>query len=380
MTPMEQVPGARSNGRHRRRVTISDVAREVGITKGTVSRALNGYDDIAYDTRLRVTRAAERLGYRPLSHAQAIRTGRTRALGLVLQIDSNDSARPFLAEFIAGVTQAASAHNWSVSIAAEASEDAVVAAMTRLTDEQKADGFILPRTRRNDLRVDMLRSEGIPFVMFGRTGDNTACAWHDIDGEAAMQAATQRLAALGHTRIAHIPGGSDFTYSHLRIAGYKAGLHEAGLPVDPALIGPEATTRRAGCAAAHALLNLEQPPTAIVCATDRAALGVYRAAEQRGLSIGRELSVIAYDGIPESAFATPGLTTFAVDSHASGARLANLLIERIRGAAPEDLRELAPAMLVERGSDRAPTLTSDALARHLSDQTELQNVQWEDRE
>ena len=364
----------------RRRVTIDDVASQLGVTKSTVSRALNGYPDIAEGTRLRIARAAERMGYRPLSHAQAIRTGRTRSLGLVLQIDSEDSARPFLAEFVAGLTQAASDENWTVTIAAEATEGKVRETLSRLVEERKADGFILPRTLAHDARIETLRAQDVPVGMFGRTQETDGCAWYDIKGEDAMRAATTRLASQGHTRIAHIPGGARYNYALLRIEGYKAGLEASGLPFDEALIGPEAMTPRAGAAATLAVLRQPEPPTAIVCAVDRAALGVYRAAQSLDLQIGRELSVIAYDGIPEGAYADPGLTTFAVNSRQAGERLARLLIARIRGTAPEELRELAPATLVERGSDRPPTLTPRALAAHLIDPLSNVAAQWEDFE
>lgn len=361
----------------RGRVTIADVARDLGVTKSTVSRALNGYTDISEATRLKVARAAERLGYRPLAHAQAIRTGRVRSLGLVLQIDNEDSARPFLADFIAGLTQAASAENWSVTIATAPTETEVSTTLSRLVDERKADGFILPRTLLDDARVDTLRALDVPFVMFGRTSNPRDCAWYDIKGEDAMQHATARLAALGHSRIAHVPGGPAYTYSRLRTEGYKRGLAQAGLPFDPDLIGAPATTRRAGFETTKELLSLPNPPTAIVFAIDRAALGAYRTADACGLKIGRDLSVISYDGIPEGAYADPGLTTFAVDSRLAGERLAQILIARIRGVAPENLRELAQATLVERGSDKPPQLTSTELAQQIK--TTLQcDVQWEE--
>ncbi len=355
----------------RTRVTIADVAAHLGVTKSTVSRALNGYPDIAEATRLRISRAAERLGYRPLSHAQAIRTGRVRSLGLVLQIDDEDSARPFLANFIAGVTQAASDENWTITIATAESEKGVRETLSRLVDEHKADGFILPRTLLHDKRVEILRAQNVPFIMFGRTADPTGCAWYDIKGEDAMRAATTRLASFGHTRIAHVPGGEEYTYSRLRIGGYREGLEAAGIAFDPALIGPPALTRQAGDRATRALLALPEPPTAITFAVDRAALGAYRAAQALNIRIGADVSVIAYDGVPEGAYADPGLTTFAVNSRQAGERLATLLIKRIRGAAPEELRELAPATLIERGSDRPPRLTPAALARHLKTQTNI---------
>ncbi len=124
----------------RKRVTISQLADALGLTKGTVSRALNGYPDISDGTRQRVERQAERMGYRPLGQAQGIRTGRTRSLGLVLQMNVHDAQRPFLADFIAGISQTAAEENWSLSVATAGSKPEMLDAMERLIDERKADG------------------------------------------------------------------------------------------------------------------------------------------------------------------------------------------------------------------------------------------------
>ncbi|MEL7416496.1 MAG: LacI family DNA-binding transcriptional regulator, partial [Pseudomonadota bacterium] len=128
------------------RVTISDVADALGVTKSTVSRALNGYPDISERMRRRVKTAVAELGYRPLAQAQAIRTGRARALGLVLQIDEHDGHRPFLTDFLAGVSEAASAAMWSLTVSTARSTEDTQDTLGRLVEERKADGFILPRT------------------------------------------------------------------------------------------------------------------------------------------------------------------------------------------------------------------------------------------
>lgn len=344
------------------RVRIGDVAAALGLTKGTVSRALNGYPDIAQSTQLRVKRAAETMGYRPLAHAQAIRTGRVRAMGLIVEIGEYDSHRPFLAEFLAGVTRGAGAENWTLTVATSVSPEDTQTTLARLVDEHKADGFILPRTRLDDPRVNLLRAQGIPFILYGRTRDATGCAWFDIVGEDAMRDAVLRLAGQGHRRIAFVNGGSEYNFAMVRYQGYLKGLQEAGLPADPALMATDAVTTDDGQAAAERLLQLDRPPTAFVYATDKAALGVYRAAQNLGLRIGLDISVIAYDGLPEGAFAQPPLTTYSVDTAHAGERLATMLIERIRGAAPEDLRELAPAHLIARGSDGPPAQSSEKLA------------------
>ncbi|MCK0168102.1 substrate-binding domain-containing protein [Jannaschia sp. S6380] len=332
-----------------RRVRIADVAAEIGITKGTVSRALNGHPDIADGTRARVRRVAQRMGYVPLGTAQAIRTGRCRAIGLVLETEEHDAHRPFLTDFLAGLSQGAAAEAWTLTVAT-APLGASLDTYRRLLDERKVDGFVLPRTRRDDPRVAMLRAVDTPFVLFGGHGDPDGCAWFDVDGAAAMRAAAILLARRGHRRIAYVGGHPDYTYSALREEGLRDGMRSAGLDLPEAMIRRGALDRADGAAAAGSLLDAATPPTALVYALDRAALGAWRAARDRGLVIGRDLAVLGYDGDPEGLHAEPPLATWAVDWHRAGARLADLLIRRVRGEPPETLRETMPATFLDRGS------------------------------
>ncbi len=338
-----------------RRATIQDLARAVGVSKGTVSRALNGYADISPETRERVADAARRLDYAPLAYAQAIRTGQSRALGLVLQMEQHDAQRPFLAEFLRGISRAASARNWTLTLATAEGEADGLETYKRLIRERKADGFILPRTQRRDPRVELLRAEGCPFVLFGRTDDPDGCAWFDIRGGRAMQDAVARLHAMGHRRIAFI-GGADETYFYAskRLDGYRAGLADTGLPVDEALILRGRMSVADGAAALDALVAGDLGATAVICATDALAIGAVRAARARGLTVGRDLSVIGYDGSREGQTLDPPLTTYAVDQTNAGGRLAELLIARIGGAAPETLRETADAVLCAGGTIGPP--------------------------
>lgn len=356
-------PAASAAGR---RVTINDLAGALGVTKSTVSRALNGYADISPATRARVQRQAEIMGYRPLSHAQAIRTGRTRSLGLALQTDEPGALRAFLSDFLAGLTRQASAENWTLTVATAETEPDLLTTITRLVEEQKADGFILPRTLSDDPRVTLLRDREVPFVLFGRTEDDAGCAWFDIEGEAAIRDAVLRLARMGHARIAFVNGGPRYHFSRLRADGYLQGLAQADLCDAPVLRADVAMSAAEGAAATRRLLALSQPPTAIIFATDVAALGAYTVAADLGLRIGSDLSTISYDGLPEGQFAVPRLTTFSVDSRRAGERLAALLIRRIRGTDPEHLRELQPARLIEGLSDGPPALTPTELAAHVA--------------
>lgn len=337
-------------GRRRNRVTIADMADALGLTKSTVSRAMNGYPDISQATQLRVKRMAEKMSYQPLSHAQAIKTGRTRSIGLVLQLSDHDAQRPFLAEFLAGVSAGVHAEGWTLTLSSSNSLDDLVATFGALDRDGKADGFILPRAEQDDPRIHFMREMGIPFVLFGRQTDDAECAWFDVLGEAAMRDAVLHLADLGHTRIGFINGAEKYHYAVLREQGFRDGMKAAGLKVDPDLMTAGAVTLADGCAAAGRLLDQDEPPTALVCAVDFAALGAYEAVKMRGGTVGRDVSVTGYDGIPEAAHAHPPLTTFWVDNRAAGEQLARLLIRRIRGEDPETLRVTSAAAFVAGGS------------------------------
>ncbi len=356
-----------------RRVTISDVAKRVGRTKSTVSRAINGYPDISPRTREHIVRVANELGYTPLSQAQSIRTGRVRSLGFVLQTHDHDAHRPFLAGFLAGISRAANARGWDLTVASADSDQSTLEVLRRLVMERKADGFILPRPLKDDPRIKLLRTEGIPFVLFGRPADQADCSWYDILGEQAMKDAVVRLHGMSHRRIGFVNGGERYSYSSYRLQGYLDGLAQCRMKQDANLIVGDAVTTEEGRRAAMTLLGLDRPPTAIVYAIDMAALGLYQAADQLGLKVGRDVSVISYDGIPEGSFARPALTTFEVDRGRAGERLATQLVKRICGAPPDAQRECEAAVLVRRGSDHPPIRTSEELAALLREAAQQQS-------
>lgn len=356
-----------------RRVTINDLARQLGISKSTVSRALNGYSDISEATQIRVASTAKKMGYRPLSHAQAIRTGRVRAIALVLQNDEPDQHNPFLQDFLAGACEAASSFGWTVTISTAKSDADMNDVLNRLTEERKADGFILPRTKVEDSRILLLRRLGVAHIMFGRTGHghpqaSTGLSWFDISGEIAMMEAVVRLADQGHQRIAFVGSDPKYNYSHLRRDGYLDGLRKVGLQYDKALVRQGACIREEGAAETRVLLGLDQPPTAIIYATDMAAIGAYSAVSELDLVVGKDVSIIGYDGVPEGQYLRPALTTYDVDTRVAGERLASLLIRQIRGEPAEQLRELDLARLIERDSDGPPAVTSGELAERIKNQ------------
>ncbi|KKD60826.1 LacI family transcriptional regulator [Grimontia sp. AD028] len=335
-------------GLREKRPTINELSKALGLSKGTVSRALNDYPDISPITKQRVREKAKEMGYRALSYAQAIKTGQVCAIGLVLNLGSDNAHRPFLTNFIDGISRAVSRHNWTLTVATANGEKDELQTLRRLIDEHKVDGFILPRSKAHDPRIALLKEEGVPFVIFGRSQDLDNVSFFDIRGEAAMRESVQILARRGHKRIAFVNGGDEYNYSHLREDGFRQGMQLSGLEVDESLMLCGGITKAAGQRLGGVLLSQSEPPTAVVCALDIAALGIYRAASERGIEIGKNLAVIGYDGLPESEFASPPLTTFSVDMRYSGEQLATLLLRQINGERPEDLRKLVNAQLIKR--------------------------------
>ena len=361
---------SRDNGR----VTISDLSQALSLTKGTVSRALNGYPDIAETTRVRVIRAANAMGYRPLSHAQAIKTGRSCSLGLVIQLSEHDAHRPFLAEFLAGLTQAASKEGWTLTVATAENDADTLRIMRDLVVHQKADGFILPRVLWDDPRIASLSRENTPFICYGRPRNSKDMSYFDVEGEAAMAEAVSYLADLGHRRIAYIGSAEYYAFSHMRRDGYKAGIDAMGLGFDPDLMQEGALSPEQASAATRRLLALDTPPTAIICATDSLARGVYDVANELGLAIGTELSVIGYDGSPEASAMWPRLASFAVDTRKAGASLGEMFIARIREPNAPVAQHLIRAEFRPGGSTGHPKLTSEQLVRTLAQRRATQNT------
>lgn len=336
------------------RVTINDVSARLGLTKGTVSRALNGYSDISERTRLRVQRTARAMGYDPLPQAQGLRNGVSRTLGLVIQNFDHDGQRPFLAEFLAGISTTAAQAGWTLTVTAADTEPEMLGLMRLLVQQRKADGFILPRSRIDDPRVALLQSMEVPFVLFGRSGTPAGCAWYDIRGGAAMRDAVRRLYQLGHRHIAYVGGGAGYYYSHLRRQGIEAGLSDCSLAPLPNGQSLSALTRTEGAAALRQLLDQPAAPSAVIFAVDQAALGAWDVAHDLGLRIGEDLSIISYGGCPEASSLTPALATYAVDNRHAGARLTDLLIRRIQGHSVEALREEEDAQFRPGGSIGPP--------------------------
>ncbi len=346
-------------------VTIEDVARHVGVAKGTVSRVLNNYTDISPATRERILKAVKDLGYHPSSTARSLKRGRQDTLGIVMPVGRGRGADPFLSEFIDGIARALDELDRDLLVTTAHSARHMLETHERLIARRKVDGFILTRTEVDDPRIEFLLSRRFPFVAHGRTSDPKDYAWLDVDNETTFIDGVAHLIGLGHQRIGFIGGPRDLNFACQRRAGYRFGLQQASLPCDPALEVEEPLTEEGGVEGARQLLGLHTPPTALFCVTDALAIGAIRLCRDLGLRVGEDVTVIGYDGLPVGAYMDPPLTTFSQSVQSAGGRIARMLIDVIEGADPAARQELAQAELVRRSSDGPPVKTPEELAKAL---------------
>ncbi len=287
-------------------VTIRDVAKRLKLSITTVSRALDGYDDVAEETRERVIRAAREMGYAPSRAARQLRRKRADAIGYILPTSKPRFADPFFSEFIAGLGDEAAMHNLDLLVSTAAPGEAAERQMyERWTQSRRVDGIVLSRMRLKDWRVKYLAEANFPFVVLGRTNLTIDFPHIEVDGRSGFKALVSHLVERGHRHIAFIGAPTDLVLQVDRFAGYREGLEVAGLPFDESLVAEGNLTRIGGYDAARRLLALTNPPTAIVAVNDLTAIGAMRAARERGLMVGRDLAVAGYDGIEDAEHTQP---------------------------------------------------------------------------
>ncbi len=332
-------------------VTIRDVAKRLKLSITTVSRALDGYDDVAEATRERVIRVAREMGYVPSRAARQLRRKKADGIGFILPTSKPRFADPFFSEFIAGLGDEAASHNLDLLVSlAPPGEEVERAAYKRWVQSRRVDGIVLARMRLDDWRVRYLTDVNFPFVAFGRSRTPLDFPHIGVDGEAGMRALMAHLVERGHRRIAFVGAPPDLWLQPDRFAGYRAGLEAAGISFDEALVGAGDLTRNGGYQAARHLLAQPELPTAIIGANDLTAIGVMRAAHELGLVVGRDLAVAGFDGTEAAEHTHPPLTTLNQPVYDIARRLTQMLIAEIQGEALEERWIMLQPELILRAS------------------------------
>ena len=334
-------------------MNLKELAEHLQLSQTTVSRALNGYPEVALRTRQRVAEAASQMGYRPNHAARHLATGETKVIAVVMRMTFAQPADPHYAEFLSGVGDAGLRHGYDVLLC-PATEQNEEATYRRIAQSGQADGIILSSPLVGDSRLPLLESLGLPYILHGRVTNGPAGhAFVDIDNEGAFFDATRLLLKLGHRRIGLINGPAGMTFADNRAEGVTRALRDAGLALDPVLSVRAQMTDATGMVETERMLMRPEPPTAILCSSLFIALGAIRAINRAGLVVGRDISLIAHDDVipflkPDN-FSVP-LTTTRSSIRKAGQRVAEHLIARLAAPDTPAPNEIWPVDLVVRDS------------------------------
>ncbi|PZQ99494.1 MAG: LacI family transcriptional regulator [Cereibacter sphaeroides] len=340
-------------------MNLKQLALKLGLSPTTVSRALNGYPEVNEVTRERVLAAAKRHNYRPNTRAISLATGRAMAVGHVIPISAkHEIVNPVFADFIAGAgeTYSRNGYDMVLSVGPDDNDE-------RMYQELRArgtvDGFIVHGPRLKDTRLPLLDKIGLPYVVHGRaTGTETPYSWLDVNNRRAFRRAGDFLLDLGHRRIGLVNGLEFMDFAIRRRNGYLEALASRGIAPEPRLMSSEEMTELNGYRAARDMLTLDVPPTAFLVSSMISGLGVRRAIEERGLRLGRDISVIIHDdelSYMKNGDDVPIYTATRSSVREAGRQAAEMLLDIIArpGSAPQQ-RLLEAELIIGQSTGPAP--------------------------
>ncbi len=330
------------------RPTIRDVAAAAGVSLGTASRALNGHKNVSPGNVDKVRMAVSQLGFQLNAHARSLRSERSGTIGVLV----SDIRNPFFAE-IARAAEVVALENGYVTLLANADEsgqqqDTYLRGMV----SHRIDGLLVAPQGDGTGSLTEIVASGLPVVFVDRTIDGLDVPSVTSDSRPGLREALAHLRSLGHNRIGFIAGPQATSTGRERLAVFLSEARDAGIPQPPELVAQGDFQARSGEVGAHPLMSLANPPTALIAADSLMGVGALVALKARGLRVGRDVSVIAFDDLPYASLFDPGLTVIDQDAEAMGRLAGEGLMAVIRGERPTPV--VLPTRLVVRGSCRAP--------------------------
>src|SRR2546430_954323 len=306
-------------------VTLADIARELGVSKMTVSRAINNHPLINAETRARVLEVARRLNYKPNQYARALATNRSYLIGIVVP----DLMNLYFAEVARSIESVARPAGFQLLICSTEEDP------TRELDEveillQRTDGLIissvLPPTETKAYRK--MIKDGAKIVLVDRTMKNLRCPAVATDNVEVGRLATEHLISLGHRRIGHLRGDSS-SVSAERYEGYRAALAKHKIRLDNSLVRSCGSLESEGYEAMRGWLTEGNVPDAIFVVNDPAAIGAMQALNEAGINVGKDIALVGAGNIHYGAMLRVPLTTVSWSRSEMGRDVARLLIEMI---------------------------------------------------
>ncbi|TWD79227.1 LacI family transcriptional regulator [Kribbella amoyensis] len=320
---------AAGTGRRGHRVTISDLARRLDISKASVSYALNGRAGVSEETRRRVLSLAEELGFHPNSAAVALSASRTRTIGIVIARDpALISTEAFYMRTLVGIEQYLNEVDSSLLLRLTGEQGEDLDVLRRWSRQGRVDGFILFDEHDDDPRVATLRELGMPCVVVSSNAPLDGVGRLISSPEETVTLLLDHLTELGHRDIAHVSGPFTFVHEQLRVQLLQEHARHRGLRITH----HEGSYRyEDGAEITRRVLAAEDRPTAVVLGNDLMAVAALRVATELGWSVPEEVSIVAWDDSPLCELARPGITAVDQKTMERGRAAADLLFRIIAG-------------------------------------------------
>jgi LacI family transcriptional regulator len=331
--------------------TIADVAKRAGVSKMTVSRVINDSGYISHETRERVEKAIEELGYIPNALARSLRFKKTRTIALIL----TDITNPFFTTVARGVEDKASEEGFNVIFCNTDESPKEEASYVNVLIQKQVDGLLLVPTERAPESIAFLENHGVPFVLLDRRVPDMDVDIVRCDSEQGAYNVVRYLLDLGHERIAALGGSAGITSSTDRVAGYRRALIEAGLEKEAHRAYFTSFTVEGGYQAAQKALAARPRPTAFFAANNFIAIGAIRALRELGLTVPENISLVAFDDLPAPLVIDPFLTIVEQPAYEMGRRATELLLDRLADRGPDEPQEIVlPTQMIIRASSAPP--------------------------
>ncbi len=326
-------------------MNLKSLAQTLGISKTTVSRALNGYPEVNAHTRERVLAAAKEAGYEANPMARSLAVGRTNVFGIIYPLMPNDLGDPMFLSVVGGMSAALEKNKMNLIIAPVSTQNELPS-YEQMTRGHRVDGLVVGRTLVHDERIAYLVKKGFPFVAHGRTELKQPYAWFDYDNEAGMRLACEHLFAHGHQRIAMVSAPLELNFASQRRNGFIACMKTAGLEIDPRYLADNRMDRRTGYQAMQELLACSPRPTAVIIDNHLSGVGAVRALLDAGIEIGKDMSVIVW-GVIEDSLVGVNLTTIEQpNTDLAGAKMVEMLSAIVGGTPAAGLQVLWQPVLL----------------------------------
>jgi LacI family transcriptional regulator len=335
-------------------VNIIKLAKKLNLSTTTVSRALGGYSDVSEQTRSRVIDFADRYNYRPNPHASNLASNKNKAVGFVIPLyglNNNTLNQISYFKFVAGMSKQINDENilFNMLFAKSAKEEKE--SYEKLVEINKVQNIIIHNVRIKDPRVEYLNKKKINFVAWGRS-KKINYSWVDLDNELSSEMIVDYLISKDHKKIAFINVEEKYNFAFLRKKGFKKALRKNSIPYDSSIY--RTTSLEDPSFTKNITMELlEKNPDldSIICSTEYASVGAIEACVELGINIGKDISLITYDGPVVESLTNPKITAVAHPLEELGKKAIEILMNQHKNT--DNISYLAVPHIIERGSVRS---------------------------